>query len=104
MKIVAQLVLLPLLAFSGLLATASPRAVGRIGRGIGGLLFALGFRRKIVSSNLELALGNELSGEQREELAEKIFSSVGTLFLEIARNFALSPSQMRAEVRVSDAD
>ncbi len=102
MKFLARLALLPLLALSYSLAFCPPGVVGALGRMLGALLRSLGFRKKIVDGNLELALGGELSAAQREELSRKVFAHIGTLFLEIARNFGLSKTQMSSEVRVSD--
>jgi len=104
MKALARVLLLPLLAFSYLLASCSPERIGKLGRGLGRLLLATGFRKKIVEDNLELALGGELTLVQRQSLMARVYAHVGTLFLEIARNFTLSSEQMRAEVKVSDED
>ncbi len=101
MKFLARFALLPLLAFSYLLASFPPSLMGKLGRGLGGILQFFGFRKKIVSSNLELALGGELSAAERASLSRRVFAHTGTLFLEIARNFGLSQRQMISEVRVS---
>lgn len=103
MNFLAPLALLPLLAFSHALAMLPPRVVGWLGRGFGAFMHLVGFRKKIVDSNLELALGNELGAAQREQLGRRVYAHIGTLFLEIARNFGLSQKQTRAEVRISDS-
>lgn len=103
MRFLAQIALLPLLAFSYFLAACPPGFVGALGKGLGAFLRALGFRKKIVDSNLELALGKELNEEEREKLSQKVFAHIGTLFLEIARNFGLSRAQMVAELKVDEA-
>jgi len=102
MKFLARIALLPLLALSYLLAACPPRFVGVLGRALGAFLRKLEFRKKIVDSNLELALGKELSPQERELLSRKIFAHTGTLFFEIARNFGLSRKQMSSEVHVSE--
>jgi Kdo2-lipid IVA lauroyltransferase/acyltransferase len=102
MKFLARLALAPILALAYSLAACSPPTMGRLGRGLGALLLALGFRKKIVETNLTLALGNELSAAEIERLVKQVYSHIGTLFLEIARNFGLSRQQMCEEIAVSE--
>jgi len=103
MKAVARFILIPLLLFSFSLSLLSPRVIGILGACLGDFLFALGFRKKIVTENLELALGGELSATERKSLARRNFRHVGTLFIEIARNFCVNQNQTRREVRMSEA-
>jgi KDO2-lipid IV(A) lauroyltransferase len=103
MSFLANFGVLPILALAYLFAACSTRTVGRMGRGLGGLLLALGFRKKIVSTNLELALGKEMSAAERERLLKDVYAHVGTLFLEIARNFGLSRRQMLEDFLISDS-
>ncbi len=100
----ARCAIAPLLLFSYFLKSLGLPVTTRLGRGLGGLLYFCGFRKKIVLANLQLALGRELSPEQQERLAREIFANVGMLFLEIARNFSLSPEQMRRELYLSAID
>jgi KDO2-lipid IV(A) lauroyltransferase len=78
--------------------------LGYAGRGLGLTLFHLRFRRKVVLSNLHLALGHELSEKEIQALARNIYCNIGITFLEIARNFALTGQEMRDEVLITDED
>ncbi len=104
MKLVARIILVPLLLFSYFLALLSPRAIGHLGKCLGALLGAVGFRGKVLNTNLELALSRELPADQRALLATKIYRHIGTLFIEIARNFTMSGPQRLRELHVSEAD
>lgn len=98
----AYLALWPLLLLSRALCLLAPRRVGALGSGLGWLLRAARFRRGIVRSNLELALGQETSPREKAALEKAIYRNVGTLFLEIARNFAMDRSQRLRELRISE--
>ncbi|MGZ3696429.1 MAG: lysophospholipid acyltransferase family protein [Bdellovibrionota bacterium] len=93
-----------ILSFSYFLQALGLRVLGWLGAGLGALLYTLHFRRRIVTDNLKLALGSELSELERERLCRKVYRSVGLTFLEIARNFSLSREKMIKELILSDAD
>jgi KDO2-lipid IV(A) lauroyltransferase len=101
MKAVARIVLIPLLLFSYFLSLLSPQIIGLLGKILGGFFHAVSFRKKVVTSNLELALGKELSEVERANLTRKIYQHIGTLFLEIVRNFSLTKKQMLEELSIS---
>ena len=86
---------------SGCLKALGLKALGSLGRGLGRLLYALGFRRKIVAGNLSLALGKELSAVELQRLMAEFYGNLGLTFLEIARNFSLTREEMRKEMRFS---
>jgi KDO2-lipid IV(A) lauroyltransferase len=103
-KLVASILLLPLLFLSHTLALLSPATIGSLGRRLGALLQATGFRGKVVTGNLELALGEELSRGGLAALNERVYRHIGTLFLEIARNFGMTGEQRRRELYLSPED
>ncbi len=100
----APILTAPVLGFSYLLRSMSLTAFGRAGAVLGRLLYLLSFRKSVVSSNLCLALGEELSAEAKEELTRNIYKSLGRTFLEIARNFSLNKTQMQKELHFSESD
>ena len=97
----AAVLLAPLLFLSFLLRLPGLRGIGLLGRMLGALLYQVGFRRRIVRENIELALGKEMPAAEREALCRAVYRNVGLTFLEIARNFSLSREQMQAELYVS---
>lgn len=99
-----KIILLPLMAFSTILRLMPLSLFGFFGRCLGALLRLVGFRTRIVESNLKLAFANEKSPMELKQLQKKVFSHVGTLFLEIARNFTLGRGQMISELNVDPAD
>lgn len=101
MRAVAKIVLIPLLLFSHFLGALNPKGIGILGRGFGNFLRVAGFRKKVVLSNLELAFGSSKSDEERAQLVRAIYQHIGTLFLEIARNFSLTKKQRLRELRIS---
>lgn len=100
----AYLLLGAVLSLSYLLQFLGLTLLGFFGTILGNLLLALGFRKKIVTSNLELALGKELSASELRSLRKKVFRNAGITFLEIARNFSLSSKKMARELILTDAD
>jgi KDO2-lipid IV(A) lauroyltransferase len=80
------------------------RLLNRAGACLGTLLYFLGFRKKIVTANLQLALGKEKSPPQLLTLTKQIYRHTGITFLEIARNFSLSRDKMAAELILSASD
>lgn len=103
-RIFALTVLAPIFLFSYFLRALGLSGLNRAGEFLGGLFYAVGFRRKIVISNLELAFQKELKPQEIEALAKKIYQNIGCTFLGIARNFSLTKSQVLEEVQLSDAD
>lgn len=99
-----SLALLPLLLLCRFFHALPRRAFALAGAGLGGLLYHLSFRRKIVAANLALAYGRELSAPALEQLARRFYASLGRTFLEIARNFALSAGEMRNELLLRPED
>jgi KDO2-lipid IV(A) lauroyltransferase len=98
------LALPPLLLLSLLVNCLGLRLLRAAGHGLGRLLHALKFRRRIVSTNLQLALGNELTPAEIEALVKKIYLNLGITFLEILRNFTLTTAQMKREFHMSPED
>lgn len=103
-KILIKIILLPLILFSLALRSLPLRWLGKWGQGLGALLQAVGFRTRIVQDNLNLSLGHEKSPEDLKDLQNKIYAHIGTLFLEIARNFSLTRQDYIDEVEVSAED
>lgn len=101
MFILSRILLAGIVAFATFLGIL-PRAVfGVLARGLGRFLYLVGFRWKVVSSNLELALGSELSPEELKALARRVYLSIGYTFLEIGRNFSLNRESFRNELYLS---
>lgn len=57
-----------------------------VGRGLGALLFAVGFRTNIAKNNISLAFP-DWSEEKKDKLLHDHFAHLGILFLEILRSF-----------------
>ena len=104
MQVLVALALFPVLAFSRALSLMPTEWIGIFGWGLGNTLLFLGFRKKIVSGNLDLAFGKELTEVERKRLLKKIYIHIGTLFIEIARNFTMTAKQRIEEMQVSDED
>lgn len=100
----ATLIMAPVLFGAHTLRALGLANLGRLGKVAGQILLALGFRRRVVASNLELALGKELSPQERERLLKRVYQSTATVFLEVLRNFSLDQAQMREELEVDPAD
>jgi len=100
----ARVLLAPLLASSYSLSILPRPFIGGLGRGLGLLLLVLNFRKRIVTENLNLALGKEKSPEELITLRKEFYKCIGLTFLEIARNFTLSQKQMREEIVFSEKD
>lgn len=100
----AKIILMPLMVFSSFLRFLKPSSIGRLGRGLGWFLQKVGFRTKIVQKNLALALGKEKSPEELQKLQTQIYQHVGTLFIEIARNFTLTKEDFLRELSVDHRD
>jgi KDO2-lipid IV(A) lauroyltransferase len=96
--------LVPILLFSHGLNLLGARLFRCAGILLGDFLRLIGFRTKVVRSNLELALGKESTSGDRKKLTKKIYRNIGTVFLEIARNFSFSAARLRAELRLSASD
>lgn len=101
---IIKIILIPLMLFSFCLRCLPLRWLGVLGKGLGALLKAVGFRTRIVKGNLQLALGKEKTPQELQDLQKKVYQHIGTLFLEIARNFTLTRQQFIDEVYVSDED
>lgn len=95
-----RLLLIPLMIFSHFLRLLPLFVFGVLGRGLGSILQLVGFRTKIVKNNLQLCLAKEKSPQELQELQKKIYHHIGTLFLEIVRNFTLSREEYIREVFV----
>ncbi len=103
-NVIIKIILIPLMLFSYFLRSLSLRWLGKLGGGLGVLLQAVGFRTRIVEDNLKLALGKEKSPEELKQLQKKVYAHIGTLFLEIARNFTLTRQQYIDEMVISAED
>lgn len=103
-KFLVKLVLAPLLLFSAFINFLGLGFVGFFGRSLGRFLYFIGFRKKIVMDNLELALGDELTLEQRESMARAVYDNIGITFVEIARNFSMGREQMAREMNIRKED
>jgi KDO2-lipid IV(A) lauroyltransferase len=93
-----KLMLAPLLILSKAINLLGLRGLVVAGGALGSLLFLLGFRKKVVMGNLNLAFGKEKTPQEIEDLARKVYRNTGILFLEIARNFTTDADQMRREL------
>lgn len=80
------------------------KSLAALGSGLGAFLFFIHFRKRVVMDNLKLAYGKELSAEELEKLARQVYRSIGTTFLEIARNFSLTKEQMQIEMDFEPED
>lgn len=98
------LVLSPVMAFCHLLRALPLPVFAAAGAALGGLLYHLGFRRRIVMDNLRLALGRELSESALTELCRRVYGNIGLTFLEIGRNFVLAREELRGELELLPAD
>lgn len=92
------LFLAPLLISSNVLRLGGNRMLKVLGHGLGLTLYTIGFRRRIVDSNLNLALGREKTEAELATLSREVFKSTGILFLEILRNISLSREEMKREL------
>lgn len=101
---IIKIILIPLMLFSFSLRCLPLRWLGKLGHGLGALLYCVGFRTKIVENNLKLALSHEKSEQELKKLQKQIYTHIGTLFLEIARNFTLTRQDYIDELQVSDED
>jgi Kdo2-lipid IVA lauroyltransferase/acyltransferase len=99
-----KIILFPVMFFSYLLRLLPLPWFGCLGRGLGNVLHLVGFRKKVVSGNLQLALGKEKSPKELKELEKKIYHHTGTLFLEILRNFTLTKQDYIDELEISPED
>lgn len=70
------------------------------GRVFGLFLEAIRFRHKTISINLELAFGRELTSAAVMRLKRDIYRNLGTVFLEILRNFSLDKKQIQEELHI----
>lgn len=104
MKILVKIALIPLMTFSNILRFLPLTWLGFLGKCFGTFLRCVGFRTKIVSSNLKLALGSEKTEDELKELQVKVYHHVGTLFLEILRNFTLTREEYVKEVEITPED
>lgn len=96
------IVISPLLFLSFLLRILPSPVLCSIGRGTGRLLKRVGFRTRIVSDNLQLALAQEMNESELQKLQTRIFENTGITFLQILRNFTLSKKRALREVYMSD--
>ena len=100
----SDLVLFAVFLFSHAIKITGIRGMLLLGNALGALLYFIKFRTKIVRSNLDLAMGKELSPENMETLIRAIYQNTGIVFIGIARNFALSKAEMCRELEVDPAD
>lgn len=98
--LLTRILLIPLMSFSYFLRALPLRGVGFLGGCLGAILQLVGFRTKIVENNMQLCLAHEKSPQEIQELKKKFYRHVGTLFLEIVRNFTLTREQFVNEVYV----
>lgn len=96
-----RIVLLPLMGVSTFFKVMPPSLIVFLGSLFGTLLRCLGFRYQVVSQNLDLAFSKEKTPEEIRDLKKKVFQQIGTLFLEIVRNFTVSREQMLRELYVA---
>lgn len=102
-SLVAGCALVPILLLANVLNLIGKNIFTAAGVAFGDFLRLAGFRTKIVRANLQLALGEEISAETLQALEKKIYRNIGTVFLEIARNFSFSAERMRQEVQIDPA-
>ncbi|MCO5142275.1 MAG: lysophospholipid acyltransferase family protein [Oligoflexia bacterium] len=74
------------------------------GSGLGAFLSLIGFRKKIVRTNLEMTLCKSKHSKRRSILEKSIYQHIGTLFIEILRNFSLNRSEILSAFEVSSRD
>ncbi|PWB69665.1 hypothetical protein C3F09_10185 [candidate division GN15 bacterium] len=64
----------------------SPKAADRLGTGLGNLAYrVLTSRRRIALENLERALGEQLSAEERTHVTQGVFRNIGRSLVEFSR-------------------
>lgn len=98
MSLIAQFLVI---GFSRLLKGSGLGLFSLYGRTFGAFLHFVRFRASTINDNLQIALGKELSADELRELRRKIYTNLGTVFLEIVRNFSLSRNDIRNEMIVS---
>jgi len=55
----------------------------KLGRGFGMLVYALGVRKGVTQTNLNIAFGEDLSSEQQSDLCKKTYQNLGNTFFEV---------------------
>ena len=72
-----------------------------LGSGLGGLLYvALKKRRRIALENLQIAFGNEMSADEREQICRRSFQQIGKTAIEFLRFPKLTFDNIWDEVTV----
>lgn len=72
------------LVLLGLARLVPPRTARRLGEALGRAVYRLGFRRRVVEANVELALGAERDAEARAAIVRGAYGSFGGDLLEFA--------------------
>lgn len=104
LKLAAYAALAPILLLSYGVKALGLRGLLWLGSGLGALLYSLGFRKKIVRENLTMTIARSMPENELESLMKRIYRNVGITFLEIARNFSLSPRQLDRELLLREED
>ncbi|MBY0385208.1 lysophospholipid acyltransferase family protein [bacterium] len=99
-----RILLIPLMTFSYFLRALPLKGVGFLGAGLGAILQLVGFRTTIVENNMQLCLAHEKSPQEIRQLKKQFYRHIGTLFLEIVRNFTLTREQFVNEVYIAPKD
>ncbi len=90
-----------IVVFWGSILKALPQSLFlTLGRSLGAFLQFIGFRKNIIDSNLQLALGHEISSTEMKELKRKHYRHLGIVFLEIIRNCAIKPDESSNYIEV----
>lgn len=92
------------MAFCYLVGMLPAAVFNKSGECLGLFLYYCGFRRKIVSENLQLALSREKSGPELSQLTKEIYRHIGSTFLGIARNFAFTRDDFQRELELGEED
>jgi len=81
-----------------------PLVVSHLGFWFGRLCYRLKIRRKVVSRNLEIAFGNELSLEAREVLCKKVFESIGMVMFEFVKMASIPKEDVHDYMQVEGGE
>ncbi len=86
---------------AGFLSLLPPRVLAIQGSALGGLLRGIGFRRKVVEGNLEIAFPGDALAGQRRQLSGDAYRHLGRLFLEIFLLFGFFRRYVRRHVELT---
>lgn len=102
LKLSHRLEAIALKALQKLVQILPERWLPGLGKQLGHTIYKLGYRRRVVARNLEIAFGQEKSLAEREALAHKVYEHLGQLMVEILYLSVLSPMQIANYIKFED--